>query len=222
MFHEILVENKDCDVLCFLSRDNYIDPIEDYHINLHLFDNGDSPCIMNWTIKKNCSRPIWFHWTNFYQNHRELFLHGRFLQCLSIINRNQPFCKQYTIRTSPGNIVGPGNGYISYKIYTQISLTYQTRYPPSNKFYSSCIRIYCTNFDRTEIDHTTTLEKKNWLVHIATFRSYKTMAKMAKQSTRHTQYHFTQMVRINRHWHLITRFCWCFKNSIQSHMLYQT
>ena len=52
MFHEILVENKDCDVFRFLSRDNYIDPIEDYHINLHLFDNGDSPCIMNWTIKK--------------------------------------------------------------------------------------------------------------------------------------------------------------------------
>ena len=55
MFHEILAENKDCDVLCLLSRDNYIDPIEDYHINLHLFDNGDSPCIMNWTIKKTAA-----------------------------------------------------------------------------------------------------------------------------------------------------------------------
>ena len=51
IFHQILVENKDRDVLRFLWRDNYIDPIEDYHINVHLFGNVDSLCIANWTIK---------------------------------------------------------------------------------------------------------------------------------------------------------------------------
>ena len=36
----------------FLWRDNYIDPIEDDHMNVHLFGKVDSPCIANWTIKK--------------------------------------------------------------------------------------------------------------------------------------------------------------------------
>ena len=50
--HQILVENKDCDVLRFLWRDNYVDPIEDYRINVHLFGKVDSPCVENWIIKK--------------------------------------------------------------------------------------------------------------------------------------------------------------------------
>ena len=49
--HQILVENKDRDALRFLWRYNYIDPIEDYHINVHLFGSVDSLCIANWTIK---------------------------------------------------------------------------------------------------------------------------------------------------------------------------
>ena len=36
MFHQILVENKDRDVLRFLWRDNYIDPIKDYRMNIPL------------------------------------------------------------------------------------------------------------------------------------------------------------------------------------------
>ena len=52
MFHQVFVENKDRDVLCFLWRDNYIDPIEDYGMNVHLFGKVDSQCKVNWTIKK--------------------------------------------------------------------------------------------------------------------------------------------------------------------------
>ena len=66
-------------------------------MNVHLFGKVDSPSIANWTIKKNCSRPIWLLWPNFYQNHRKRLLHGRFLVfiswdfscskvCLDIIN----------------------------------------------------------------------------------------------------------------------------------------
>ena len=52
MFHQILVENKDRDVLRFLWRDNYIYPIEDYRMNVHLFGKVDSPSIANRTIRK--------------------------------------------------------------------------------------------------------------------------------------------------------------------------
>ena len=52
MFHQILVENKDRDVLRFLWRDNYIYPIEDYRMNVHLFGKVNSPCIANRTIRK--------------------------------------------------------------------------------------------------------------------------------------------------------------------------
>ena len=55
MFHQILVENKDRDVLCFSWRDNYIDPIEDYRMNVHLFGKVDPPSIANWTIKKTAA-----------------------------------------------------------------------------------------------------------------------------------------------------------------------
>ena len=55
MFHQILVENKDRDVLHFLWRDNYIDPIEDYRMNVHFFGKVDSPCTVNWTIKKTAA-----------------------------------------------------------------------------------------------------------------------------------------------------------------------
>ena len=49
---KILVENRDRDVFHFLWRDNYIDPIEDYRMNVHLFGKVNSLCIANWTIKK--------------------------------------------------------------------------------------------------------------------------------------------------------------------------
>ena len=52
MFLQILVENKDRDVLRFLWRDNYIYPIEDYRMNVHLFGKVNSPCIANRTIRK--------------------------------------------------------------------------------------------------------------------------------------------------------------------------
>ena len=55
MYHQILVENKHCDVLHFLLGDNYVDSIEGYYMNVHLFGNVDSPCIANWTIKKNAA-----------------------------------------------------------------------------------------------------------------------------------------------------------------------
>ena len=47
MFHQILVENKDRDLLSFLWRDSYIGSVEDYHLNIHLFSKVASPCIAN-------------------------------------------------------------------------------------------------------------------------------------------------------------------------------
>ena len=47
MFHQMLVENKNLDVLRFLWRDTYIDPLEDYRMNVHLFGKVDSPYIAN-------------------------------------------------------------------------------------------------------------------------------------------------------------------------------
>ena len=55
MFHQILVENKDSDVLRFLWRDNHVDPIEDHCMNVHLFGKVDSPSITNWTVKKTAA-----------------------------------------------------------------------------------------------------------------------------------------------------------------------
>ena len=49
IFHEILIEN---DVLRFLWRDNYGNPIEDYRMNVFSFGKVDFLCIGNWTIKK--------------------------------------------------------------------------------------------------------------------------------------------------------------------------
>ena len=46
MFHQILVENKDRDVLSFLWRDSYIGSVEDYHLNIQ-FSKVASPCIAN-------------------------------------------------------------------------------------------------------------------------------------------------------------------------------
>ena len=43
MFHQVLVENKDRDPLRFLWRDNYVNAIEDYCMNVHLFGKVDSP-----------------------------------------------------------------------------------------------------------------------------------------------------------------------------------
>ena len=82
-------------------------------------------------------------------------------QYLSKINRNQPLSKSNN-RTTLGNIMERREGNISHKICTQISISYQTRYPISNKFYFLSFRTYCTSFDWTQIDHTITLEKIDW------------------------------------------------------------
>ena len=37
IFHQVLVQNKNRDVLRSLRRDNYIDSIEDYYMTFHLF-----------------------------------------------------------------------------------------------------------------------------------------------------------------------------------------
>ena len=50
MFQQILVENKK-DVLCFLWRDTFIDPVK-YCMNVHLFGKVYSLCRANWNIKK--------------------------------------------------------------------------------------------------------------------------------------------------------------------------
>ena len=41
------------------------------------------PCAKRIGPLKTCGRPIWFLWPNFYQNHREQFLHGPFLVFIS-------------------------------------------------------------------------------------------------------------------------------------------
>ena len=52
LFQQIMTENNDRDVLRFLWRDNFIDSIEDYRMNFHLFGKVHSSCIVTWTIKK--------------------------------------------------------------------------------------------------------------------------------------------------------------------------
>ena len=63
MFNKILMgENKDLNVLCFLWRYNYIDPIGDYRMNVNLFGKVNCLCIVNWTIKNHRSHydePKW-------------------------------------------------------------------------------------------------------------------------------------------------------------------
>ena len=54
MFNKILMgENKDLNVLCFLWRYNYIDPIGDYRMNVNLF--GKVKCL--WIVIK-----LWQKW----------------------------------------------------------------------------------------------------------------------------------------------------------------
>lgn len=55
-------ENKDLNVLCFLWRYNYIDPIGDYRTNVNLFGKVNCLYIVNWTIKNrrsHCDEPKW-------------------------------------------------------------------------------------------------------------------------------------------------------------------
>ena len=66
-------------VLRFLWRDNNTDPIEDYQINVFLFDKVYSLCIGNWSIKKSWNKPVRFLWSNFYQNSRDRLLNRRFI-----------------------------------------------------------------------------------------------------------------------------------------------
>ena len=52
MFHQVRVRGEDRDALRFLWRENSNDYIDDYKINVHLFGKNDSPCVVNFIIKK--------------------------------------------------------------------------------------------------------------------------------------------------------------------------
>ena len=52
MFHQVRVREEDRDALGFLWRENSNDYIDDYKINVHLFGKNDSPCVVNFVIKK--------------------------------------------------------------------------------------------------------------------------------------------------------------------------
>ena len=67
-------------------------------------------------------------------------------QCLPKTTRCQSYYKRHTNRTNLGNIMKPRDGYISYKIYRQISFRYQMKYPIFDKFYYWSIWTYCTDF----------------------------------------------------------------------------
>ena len=51
MFHQIRVNAKDTDALCFLWRSNTQCNIEDYIMLVHVFRKVDSPCCANWTLQ---------------------------------------------------------------------------------------------------------------------------------------------------------------------------
>ena len=46
------VREEDRDAPRFLWRDNHNDYIDDYKMNVHLFGKNDSPCVVNFVIKK--------------------------------------------------------------------------------------------------------------------------------------------------------------------------
>ena len=46
------MREEDRDALQFLWRDNHNDYIDDYKMNVHLFGKNDSPCVVNFVIKK--------------------------------------------------------------------------------------------------------------------------------------------------------------------------
>ena len=53
MFHQAFVDPQDVDSLRFLWRDNPENPLLDCQMNLHLFGKVDSPCIVNWALRKS-------------------------------------------------------------------------------------------------------------------------------------------------------------------------
>ena len=52
MHHQIFVSPKDGDALCFVWRKFATDPIYKYRMGVHIFGKIDSPCIVNWVVKK--------------------------------------------------------------------------------------------------------------------------------------------------------------------------
>ena len=52
MFHQVRVREEDRDALRFLWRGNPNNYIHDYKMNVHLFGKNDSPCVVNFVIKK--------------------------------------------------------------------------------------------------------------------------------------------------------------------------
>lgn len=52
MFHQVQVRPADRDALRVVWRNNNIDKIENYKMNVHIFGKADSPCCGNWAIKK--------------------------------------------------------------------------------------------------------------------------------------------------------------------------
>ena len=52
VFHPILVVNDHHDALRFLWTNNFSTPVEDYHMNVHLFGKVNSPYMKNWMVKR--------------------------------------------------------------------------------------------------------------------------------------------------------------------------
>ena len=52
MFYQVRVGEEDRHTLRFLGRENSNDCINDYKMNVHLFGKNDSPCVVNFVIKK--------------------------------------------------------------------------------------------------------------------------------------------------------------------------
>ena len=52
MFHQVRVREEDRDALRFLWRGNPNNYIHGYKMNVHLFGKNDSPCVVNFVIKK--------------------------------------------------------------------------------------------------------------------------------------------------------------------------
>ena len=55
MFHQIQVKQADRDALRFVWRNQPVEKIQDYVMNVHLFGEVDSPCCANWALKKSAS-----------------------------------------------------------------------------------------------------------------------------------------------------------------------
>ena len=52
MFHQAFVIPEDRDALRFIWRDNEKEKFLEYVMNVHIFGKVDSPCICNWSLKR--------------------------------------------------------------------------------------------------------------------------------------------------------------------------